>query len=353
MRRLSGVDADLLYAETPTAHLHVGALLILDPSTSAAPFGVGTWRALIENHLAELPPLRQRLAEVPFGIDRPYWVDDPHFDLDRHVRRIAVPAPGGPRELGALVGDLCSYKLDRTAPLWETWFIEGVEGGRVAVLFKAHHAAMDGMTGALMLGRLLATEPSEPRADGPRWQPEPEAALPPAWLRFASGLRHLAGAPLDAARPLRDTVRSIRRVAETLGRDVESATPMPFTAPRTSLNRDITPHRRFAFVEVPLADVKRVKERFGVKVNDVAVALCAERCARTCSRTASSPPSRSPPRSRCRCEVAPTAPPSATRCRGSSRPSPPTSPTPPSGYARSSAGWSRPRSSTSPASRTR
>lgn len=275
MRRLSGVDADLLYAETPNAHLHVGALLILDPSTSPWPFGVETWRQLIEAHLSELPPLRQRLAEVPFGIDRPYWVDDPHFDLGRHVRRIAVPAPGGARELGALVGDLCSYKLDRTAPLWEMWFIEGVEHGRVALLFKAHHCCMDGMTGALMLGRLLTTEPTAPRLDGARWQPEPGHAIPSPLERFASGLRHIAATPWEARTPLGDTVRSIRKLANTWRAKPEGAPPLPFTAPRTRLNRDITPHRGFAFVEVPLEPVKRVKKHFEVKVNDVAVALCA------------------------------------------------------------------------------
>ncbi len=275
MRRLSGVDADLLYAETPNAHLHVGALLILDPSTSATPFGVESWRMLIESHLEELVPLRQRLAEVPFGIDRPYWVDDPHFDLGRHVRRIAVPAPGGSKELGALVGDLCSYKLDRTAPLWEMWFIEGVENGRIAVLFKAHHCAMDGMTGALMLGHLLTPEPVEPRLDGPRWQPAPGQTIPSPFERFAAGLRHVAATPWEARTPLRDTVRSIRKLVDTARAPASAATPLPFSAPRTRLNRDITPHRAFAYVELPLDPVKQVKRHFDVKVNDVAVAICA------------------------------------------------------------------------------
>lgn len=274
MRRLSGIDADLLYGETPSVHLNVAVLMVLDPSTSPTPFGLDAWKRILAGHIADLPPLRERLVEVPFGIDRPLWIDDPHFDLARHVRRIAVPAPGGAKELGALVGDLSSYALDRSAPLWEMWWIEGVEKGRVAVLFKVHHACVDGMAGALMLGRTLTAEPTE-AADVPAWRPDPGQGVPSPASLFAGGVASALLTPVRALRTVVHTAESVGKLARGWTGSTARHPALPFQAPRTSLNRSVTPHRSFAFVSVPIGDVKAVKNVFGARVNDVALALCS------------------------------------------------------------------------------
>lgn len=275
MRRLSGLDSDMIYGETPSCHLHVSALLILDPSTAPSRFGIEEWRRLVASQLEHVPPLRERLLEVPFGIDRPLWVEDPHFDLERHIRRVAVPAPGGARELAALVGDLSGYKLDRNGPLWEMWFIEGVEKDRIAVLTKVHHACVDGVAGAMMLGRLFTNEPQAAPAT-PAAAPRAEAeALPSELALFARGLGSLALQPLRVAATLGRTAASLRKVLRQRQSRRGDSPPLPFQAPRTSLNGPITAHRSFAFTSVPLSDVKAVKKAFGVTVNDVVLAVCA------------------------------------------------------------------------------
>jgi diacylglycerol O-acyltransferase len=274
MRRLSGIDADMLYGETPSSHMHVSALLILDPSTAAGDFGFATWRRLLASEVEHLPPLRERAVPVPFGLDRPFWVDDPGFDLDRHLHRVAVPAPGGARELSALVGDLASTKLDRSAPLWEMWFIEGVERGRVAVLSKIHHACLDGVAGAMMLGHLFRTEPvAPPESADFAWKRK--ARLPSGPELMLRSLGSSVRTPLRAARALRETVTALGRLSR-MGAAGEAIPPaLPFQAPRTSLNRAVTPRRCFAFAEVPLARVKAVRKVFDVTVNDVVLALCS------------------------------------------------------------------------------
>jgi WS/DGAT/MGAT family acyltransferase len=281
MRRLNGIDADMLYGETPSSHLHVSALLILDPSTAPQGFGIDEWRRLVASEVRNLPPLRERLLEVPFGIDRPLWIDDPHFDLDRHIRHVAVPAPGGDRELAALIGDLSGYKLDRSGPLWEMWFIEGLKDDRVAVFVKVHHACADGMAGAMMLARLFVSEP-RPAPDDPLPAPHSEVESLPSQLElFARGLGSLALQPLRVARTLGTTALSLRKALNRPRSRSGSSPALPFQAPRTKLNGPITPHRCFSFSEVPLPDVNAVRKAFDVTVNDVVLAVCAGALRRT------------------------------------------------------------------------
>src|ERR1019366_7745677 len=164
MRRLNGMDASFVYGETPSWHMHGGTLFVLDPSTAPGGFDVHRLRALVAARAGLLGPFLARLVEVPFGLDRPAWVNDPHLDLERHIHSIGVPQPGGPRELSALVGDLFAFKLERGRPLWEIWFIEGLEDGRVGLLLKVHHSLVDGVRATRLYEVLFDLDPDAPLA---------------------------------------------------------------------------------------------------------------------------------------------------------------------------------------------
>lgn len=272
MRRMGGQDAAFLYGETPSWHMHVSALMILDPSTSPAPFDFERVRLHTLERLPLVPQFRLKLVEVPLGLDRPGWVEEPDFDADYHIRRIAVPAPGGPRELGELVGRLTSYKLDRRKPLWEMWVIEGGEEGRVALLYKIHHAMIDGVSGMGLAEVSFDLEPDPaPRDLTPI--PFDDRHVPSFVERLGLGMVHAATrAPYRTAR---FAVQSARQAVTLLNFARRRSVVGPFRAPRTSLNGEFTPHRRFAWVSVPLGRVKEVKHAYDVKLNDVVLALCA------------------------------------------------------------------------------
>lgn len=273
MERLSALDAAFLSIETPTMHMHVMAVSVLDPSSVEGGVSADTLRRLIEARLDRIPPFRRRLVNVPFGVHRPLWVEDPTFDLDEHVRPAALPAPGGPRELARFVGDVASHPLDRTRPLWEMWVVEGLARGEVAIVAKVHHAALDGASGVEVLTQLVDLEPvpvSEPQVLHP-WYPD----------RVPSELEMLTGALLSLARQPAVVLRAARQVvagAVRLGRRLRRESMqagVPFTAPRLPWNAPLTPHRVVAFVSVPLAEVRAVKEATATTVNDVVLAVVA------------------------------------------------------------------------------
>jgi diacylglycerol O-acyltransferase / wax synthase len=200
------------------------------------------------------------------------WVDDKDFDVDRHLHRIGLPSPGGRDELAEICGHIASLPLDRTRPLWEMWVIENVagtdaqDGGRIAVMTKVHHAAVDGVTGANLMSRLCSTEPDAPPpdpVDGPGDANDIEIAISGA-VKFATRPLRLANVVPMTLSTVIDTARRIR-----------SGTTMapPFAAPQTAFNANVTGHRNIAFAQLPLEDVKTVKNHFGVKLNDVVMAL--------------------------------------------------------------------------------
>ena len=272
MTQLNGADSIFLSIETPEAPGHVGGVTILDPSTTED-FGFERVVASVDERIRLEPRYTRKLQEVPFGLDRPYLVDAPDFDVRRHVKRIAVPSPGGMREIADLVGELFRRPLDRDRPLWELWFIEGVENGRVAMLMKSHHCLMDGMAGA-GLGELLCDLEPEPKG-GPILPPRSDDAPAPPPSRFEmqrNALRNLAGSPLRLARFGARMARQTAAMAVSALRD-EGAPPLPGSFPAVSFNGKLGPRRGFACASVSLEDVKKVKKHFDVTVNDVVLAV--------------------------------------------------------------------------------
>lgn len=273
MHRASGLDTAFLYGETNAWHMHVSAVMLLDPSETPGGYSFDRLRDAFAERLPLAPQFSWKLHEVPLGLDNPVFIEDPDFDLDYHIRRIAVPPPGGPEQLGNLVGDLVSYKLDRDHALWEFWVIEGLEGGRVAMLAKVHHAIIDGVTGVGLFDKLFDLEPEPNPDDRPPAPHRTPERIPSGAELFFRGLGRTAVTPWRLLKFVPQIAMQGSTLARFMRRDDSPA--IPFQAPRTSLNRVISPHRRFAYSSVSLSDVKKVKDAFDVKLNDVVLALCA------------------------------------------------------------------------------
>ncbi len=274
MQRLSGLDASFLYLETSSQPMHVCSIMELDASTMPGGYTFDRLRDALSLRIKAIPEFREKLANSPLNLDHPVWVDDDNFALDRHLHRIALPAPGGRAELAEICGHIAESPLDRRRPLWEMWVIEGVAGtraddpqARLAVMTKVHHAGVDGVTGANLMSQLCGTE-----ADAPAPEPAGGVGGASGWQIAAGGLVRFAARPLQLANVVPGTVSS---ALATLRRARDGqAMARPFAAPATVFNARITDRRNIAFAELDLDDVKRVKNRFeGVKVNDVVMAL--------------------------------------------------------------------------------
>jgi diacylglycerol O-acyltransferase / wax synthase len=274
MQRLTGLDAAFLALETPSAHMHVLGVAILDPSTlppDAEPFHERV-RSLLEARLHLVPPLRRRLVEVPFGLNAPSWIDDPDFDLDYHIRRAALPAPGTPQQLAACAADIAGRPLDRDHPLWEMHVIEGLERGYIGFVAKLHHSLIDGVAGVEILAALFDIAPDaalEPLQAPDDWQPE---RVPGEAEMLARAVADMVQHPAKVVRAVASLGPGIVRAARRT-REESLEVALPLTAPRLSMNRTITPRRVLTFVSVSLNDVKAVKNALGVTVNDVVLAI--------------------------------------------------------------------------------
>jgi diacylglycerol O-acyltransferase / wax synthase len=274
MQRLTGLDATFLYMETATTPMHVSSLMVLDPSTSPDEFSFEKLRRLYADRLHLAPPFRRRLVEVPFDLNHPIWIEDPDFDLDWHLRHVAVPKPGTRKELQELVSHLIAMPLDRSRPLWEVWLIDGLEDGYVATLSKVHHAAIDGASGEELIVAILDLSPEvEDKPDqGEPWQPD---KVPTDTEMVGHALVSLAQTPLRAAKTVRRTAEAALRIRTENRQPDVTPPPSPFSAPHTSFNAALTSHRSLGTATLSLPEVKMVKNAFGVKVNDVVLALCA------------------------------------------------------------------------------
>lgn len=273
LQRLSGLDASFLYLETSTQPLHVCSVLELDTATIPGGYSFGRLVDEMALRVTAIPTFREKLSNTFLNLDHPVWVEDEEFDVHRHVHRIGLPAPGGRAELAEVCGHLAALPLDRRHPLWEMWVIEGLDGtdarkgGRLAVLTKVHHAAVDGVTGANLMSQLCSIEPDA----APPVPVEASSEVNP--LRIAlGGLGRFASRPISLATTVLPA--TVTTVVDTVRRAAGGrAMANPFAAPQTPFNGSITAHRNVAFTQLSLEDVKTVKDHFGVKVNDVVMAL--------------------------------------------------------------------------------
>src|ERR1039457_2353893 len=182
VEQLGGLDAAFLYGETPTTHLHVCGLLLLDPSTMPSGYSYDAIRAMAFERLPKIPSVRQKLATVPLNLARPFWIDDPDLDIDRHLHRVVLEPPGDERSLASVIGDIAGWPLRRDRPLWELWVIEGLADGHVAILVKMHHSTIDGVSGANMMDQMFDLEPlpAAPSLSSDDWRAE----QPPSQLEL-------------------------------------------------------------------------------------------------------------------------------------------------------------------------
>jgi diacylglycerol O-acyltransferase len=265
--RLSALDASFLEFEDAVSHMHIGSIGLFEgPAPREQEL-----REMVLGKLSLVPRYRQLVRFVPLRMGAPLWVDDPHFNIDYHLRRTALAAPGGEQELRRLVGRVMSQQLDRAKPLWEMWAVEGLEDGRWALISKIHHCMVDGVAGTDLITVLLdrSRTPDPPRAEP--WEPAPSAdgaallarALVENMLSPARAARAL-GAPTRLASRGLDAARGLLRLRSAV-----------VPTPASSLNGALGPHRRWSWARAQLSDVKIVREAFGGTVNDVVLACIA------------------------------------------------------------------------------
>ena len=268
VKQLPDGDAVFLSTETDTAWGHIGGMSILDPS-GVPDFSFDRLVRVIEQRLVHVPRFRWKLLEVPFGIDRPYWVEVPDFDVRKHVHRIAVPAPGTMKELGELAGHLFARPLDRSRPLWEVWFIEGLEGGKVAMFMKNHHCLMDGQAG---VGLAEVLTDLSPDATAPPIVPDVmKEGTPEAPTALAIAVNAARNAIERQGKRAKHIGIGLRSLASSLwpGAADEFAPPSWSDVPPLSFNKMVGMRRRFACASLDLEELKDVKKHFDVTLNDV------------------------------------------------------------------------------------
>ncbi len=277
MRQLNSWDAAFLYGETKFAPMHICSVAHFAPGKDGQQLSLDDVRSAVKQRLHLLPPLHQRVVYVPFGLDRPYWVDDPEVNIDEHLHQVTLLPPGDRRQLAEQVSQIAARPLDLSRPLWEMVLIHGVEGDQTVLVTKFHHAAVDGASGADFITILFDPAPDT--------QPEPAPAprrpnpVPGPSAMALRGLASAANRPIEALRFQRKMMASlpqlIRPAAQSIGRRGGRVAMPVILAPRTPFNGRLTPDRSWAFGEVPLDQVKAIKNALGGTVNDVVMSVCA------------------------------------------------------------------------------
>ncbi len=261
----------MLYSETPEIHMHTLKISVLDVSKVEG-YDFDLFRSIAQVRLHALAPLRYQLVDIPLKFHHPMWVQNAEIDLDYHLRRAQVAAPGGRRELDQLIGEIASTPLDRDYPLWEMYVAEGLADNRIAIIHKVHHVLADGVASANQLA--MALQPNPPEVGG-------QLAPSPADSRTQVNLLKAAG--LDQLRLIRRLPRlmnetatgvaRVRRRAKERGLHPDLA--RNFAPPETFINHVVTPGRRFATAPLALADVKQTAKQLGVTLNDIVLAMAA------------------------------------------------------------------------------
>lgn len=273
LSRLSAVDASFLVQERQGSHMHIGGVMIFEGPMPE----INVLKAHINSRLHLVPRYRQRLVWAPMESGRPFWADDPDFNLSYHVRDAALPAPGNDEQLERMCARIYSQRLDRQKPLWEMWLIDGLAGGRFAMILKTHHAVVDGIAGVDVGTVLLGMEPTTTISDPMPWTPGP---MPTQGELLEIGLREAAQAPLKAGRKIMNVVRGNGSAREELSEFVAGATKAVSetidAAPRTPLNTQISGHRRYRFVRNSLEDFKEIKTLLDTTLNDVVLTVTSD-----------------------------------------------------------------------------
>jgi len=274
--RLSAMDTSFLILEKPESPLHVSATLIYEAGSLATEDGgidVEAYRAATEAVLHRIPRYRQKLAWIPV-VDHPIWVDDPEFNLDYHVRHTSLPRPGTEAQLKKLSARIMAQPLDHSKPLWEAWVVEGLEGGRFAVISKIHHCMVDGMAGNDLAQILHSTDPDERRRETPpTWVP----VKPPSRFQLlADEVGRYASLPVRATKSLRAATNELAELRQNVTTRAQSIqqmmSSMRETPSKTALNEPVGPHRRFDWRDMSLEDVKAVRRKLGCTINDIVLA---------------------------------------------------------------------------------
>ena len=268
MEMMSPLDALFLDVEDAVTHMHIGSVGIFE---GPAP-GPGEVQSAVAARLSEVPRYRQKVRFVPLALGRPAWVDDPHFNPEYHVRRTALPAPGGDEELRNLVGRVMSQQLDRAKPLWEMWVAEGLGDGRWAVISKVHHCMVDGVSGTDLMTVILGKERAATAAVDDGWAPARE---PSSAALVAYALAQRAASPREGLRTVQSAVRGPRRVARQtvdVARGFVNLRMLLSRNPASTLNGPIGPHRRWDWARARLVDIKQIRALHGGTINDVVLA---------------------------------------------------------------------------------
>jgi diacylglycerol O-acyltransferase / wax synthase len=267
--RLTGLDTSFLHLERSGAHMHVASTSIFEGTAPTHQ----EFRDHISSRLHLVPRFRQKLRFVPLSQSRPVWVDDPHLNLEYHVRQTALPAPGSDEQLRNLAARIFSQQLDRSKPLWEMWLVEGLSGDRFAIIGKSHHALVDGVSGVDITTVLfdLDPEPAGKPDKAPPWLARPE---PTDFQLLAEALRERATSPKEIYRGFRAALRGPRQVLRGVGA-TSKMVGAGMSAPNSVFNVEIGPHRRFQMTQSDLAELKRVKDAHGGTVNDVILSIVA------------------------------------------------------------------------------
>ncbi|HEY7948055.1 MAG TPA: wax ester/triacylglycerol synthase family O-acyltransferase [Acidimicrobiales bacterium] len=265
---MSPLDASFLHVEDSVSHMHIASVGVFEGPSPAFADIVARVRA----KLPLVPRYRQVVRFVPFDLGRPVWVDDPHFNIDYHIRHTALPAPGGEGELRKLVGRVMSQPLDRTRPLWEIWVVEGLDGGNWALLSKTHHAMVDGVSGTDIMAAIFDLSPSVPVGEPDAWEPAP-APTPLTLAREA--VVDLVRNPYEQFRAVRASTRVPRQAlhqAVEVTRGLSAMAGLVRPTPVSSLNGPIGPHRRYGWASTSVDDIKAVRKSLSGTFNDVVLA---------------------------------------------------------------------------------